>query len=501
MCRFTIGELARIVGAKAKETEGLFAGVSIDSRTIREGDCFFAIAGENFDGHAYVAEAFSKGATCAVVERDATEQPQEATARFEVDDRPVLKVRNTVKALGDFAREHRRQSSFKVVAITGSVGKTTTRQMVYHVLSQHYSVFQAPRNFNNAIGLPLALLGADPRDQIVVVELASNHPGEIGYLTRIARPDIAVVTNVYPVHLEGFGNLQTIVREKLSIADGLTGGGVLLINGDLDLLVGACRARASEFTTFGKSINCNFRVRDLSDDGFSSSFTIDDTRVYLPVPGLGNLENALAAWAVCSQFGLSIREFAQAVETLAPVAMRAEPLQIGTLTVLNDCYNANPASMKNALEMLRNLQSALDPGRNRRTVFICGDMAELGEQAEQLHAELGESVAGAGVQMLLAAGKFAQVTTEAAEKAASHNLQTARFQNTSSARSRLHEFVKDGDIILVKGSRTGKLETVTEKLRELFTRAGNECTVRVLRRPRHESRASKIRASTNKHRD
>jgi UDP-N-acetylmuramoyl-tripeptide--D-alanyl-D-alanine ligase len=487
MKELAVAELARIVRAEPGKREGTVTGVSVDSRTTKEGDCFFAIRGENFDGHDYAPAAFSRGATCAVVERDIEERSR--------GTKPMLKISDTVQALGDLAREYRKQSHFKVVAITGSVGKTTTRQIVYHVLSRHYRVSQSPKNFNNNIGLPLALLGADPKDQVVVAELGSNHPGEIACLTRIAHPDIAVVTNVYPAHLKGFGSLQTIVQEKLSIADGLVDGGVLVINGDLNVLVGACRTRATEFTTFGKSPDCDFQVRDITHDGFSSSFTIDGEQIHLPVPGLGNVENAAAAWAVCSQFDTTIHEFAQAVATLPAVAMRAEPLQIGTLTVLNDCYNANPASMKNALDMLRNLRNALDPNRNRRTVFICGDMAELGRQAEQLHAELGDLVAQAEVQVLLAVGEFAEVTTAAAKGAATYDLQAVCFEDTSSACSRLHEFVEDYDIILVKGSRTGKLETAVEKLKELFTGVGTRHTIRELRRgaPQvsHESQASR----------
>lgn len=487
MNELTIAELARIVRAEPGRREGTLAGVSVDSRTTKDRDCFFAIRGDNFDGHDYVAAAFSRGAKCAVVERDIKERSCGAM--------PVLKVGDTVQALGDLAGEYRKRCRFKIVAITGSVGKTTTRQIAYHVLSQHYRTSQAPRNFNNAIGLPLALLWADPEDQVVVAELGSNHPGEIAYLTGIARPDIAVVTNVYPSHLEGFGTVNTIVREKLSIADGLVGGGVLVINGDLDVLVGACRARKTEFVTFGRSADCDFRARDIVHDGFGSSFVIDGEQIHLPVPGQGNVENALAAWAVCSRFGITIHEFARAVATLPNVAMRAEPLQIGTLTVLNDCYNANPASMKNALGMLIHLQNALDPGRNRRTVFICGDMGELGGQAEQFHAELGALVARAKAQILLAVGEFAEVTTAAAKNAATYDLQTACFENTSSACSRLHEFVRDGDIILVKGSRVGKLELAIEKLRELFEETGTRRPIgelhRGVTRARQESQTSR----------
>jgi len=495
MKKFSIADLTRIIKAyPAKDTshesratsDVSFTGVSIDSRTTKAGDCFFAIPGENFDGHDYVLDAFAKGAVCAVVSKklkNSKFKNQKSKIRY-----CLLKVEDTVKALGDFAREYHRQAGFKVVAITGSVGKTTTRHIAYYVLSRHFRVFQSPKNFNNNIGLPLTLLGADPQDQIVIAELGTNHPGEIGYLTRIALPDIAVITNVHPAHLEGFGDIETIISEKLSIAEGLSQDGILIINADLVKWLNGNRLN-QKIITFGKSDNANYRASNITFDGISSRFAIDSTEVYLPLAGPGNVENALAACAVCSQLGLTIGDFAKAVsaeEGLSPVSMRAEVLQIGTLTVLNDCYNANPASMKNALDILANLGSTpLDNSikykdrpkmkeyltgstQKRRLVFICGNMAELGRQSELLHAELGASIAKARVQLLLAVGKFANIIAQAAKRTADsirHEMQIECFEDALSTCNNLQKFIKDYDIILVKGSRTAKLEVVVEKLK------------------------------------
>jgi UDP-N-acetylmuramoyl-tripeptide--D-alanyl-D-alanine ligase len=458
MKEFSIKDLARIIKAEpTKDTSGIIAGVSTDSRTTKASDCFFAIPGENFDGHDYVSSAFAKGAVCTVVSRYPDNK--------KVPDKCLLKVEDTIKALGDFAGEYRRQAGFKVVAITGSVGKTTTRQIIYHVLSRHFHVYQSPRSFNNKIGLPLTLLGSDPQDQIIVAELGSNHPGEISYLTRIAAPDIAVVTNVYPAHLEGFGSLSTIVQEKLSISEGLTSDSILIINADFEQLVDTCRANRTEFITFGKSEGSNYQAKNIRSDGLTNRFTIDETEVFLPLAGPGNVENALASWAVCSQFGLTIDDFAQAVKTFRHVSMRAELLQIGTLMVLNDCYNANPASMENALDIL----AGIDSTGKRRLVFICGDMAELGQHAEHLHAELGTYIAQSKVELLLAAGKFAKIAAEVAKSSAEYDLQVKCFEDTLSVCNNLHEFIKDYDIILVKGSRSARLEMAVEKLKELFS--------------------------------
>jgi len=460
MKEFPITDLAEITGAKfpssfSKYDSSSFIGVSTDSRSAKAGDCFFAIPGENFDGHDYVADAFAKGAVCAVISKDIGVEKSAGKCLIIVED--------TIKALGELAREYRRRAGYKVVAITGSAGKTTTRQIIYHVLSQRLRIHQSPKSFNNQIGLPLTLLGADLDAQIVIAELGSNHPGEISYLTRIAEPDIAVVTNVHPAHLEGFGDLQTIIQEKLSISEGLKPDGIFIINGDFDQLVDTCRAKSLSFKTFGKSDGCDYQAGNIRPDGTASRFTIDGTDVHLPLAGPGNVENALAAWAVCCKLGLNIGDFAEALRTLPPVSMRAEIHNIGTLTVLNDCYNANPASMRNALDIL----AQIDQTGQRRRVFICGDMAELGPQAGQLHAELGKYIIQAKVQLLLTAGRLAEITAANVRANSGDNIRIKCYEDAESVGNNLHKYIKDYDIILIKGSRVAGLETVVEKLKEL----------------------------------
>jgi len=461
MKKFAIKDLAKIINTKllvpSHEIQEV-TGVSTDSRTTKSGDCFFAITGENLDGHDYVSDAFDNGAVCAVVSKD--------TDSKKLTDHCILMVDDTIKALGQLAANYRKLCNFKVIAITGSVGKTTTRQIVYHVLSRHYNCCQAPKNFNNNIGLPLTLLGADPMHEIIIAELAANHPSEIEYLTEIARPNLALITNVHLAHLEGLGNIETIAAEKLSIAKGLPPNGTLIINAELvKWLNHQLPVTDYQIITFGKPDESDIKAKNITYSPKQSRFTINDTEVLLPLPGAGNVESALAAFSVCSRFGININDFAQAVKTLHAVPMRTELLQIGTLTVLNDCYNANPASMKNALDILANLGSA----ENRRLVFICSDMAELGRQAQTLHEQLGAHVPKANVRLLLTIGNFANITTKSAKKSAKYNLQTKSFEDTASACNNLHDYIKDDDIILVKGSRIAKLETVIEKIKELFT--------------------------------
>ncbi len=455
MKELRIISLAEIIKASPAEyADTLITGVSIDSRTAKPGDCFFAVAGENFDGHDFVADVFEKGAVCAVVNNNKT---------VKSSGKNILRVDDSVKALGDFARHYRKKSAFKVVAITGSVGKTTTRQIIYHVLARRFRTSQAPKNFNNHIGLPLTLLHADPLDEIVLAELGTSRPGDIEYLTRIALPDIAVITSIHPAHLEGLRNIQTIIQEKLSITKGLQPDGTLIVNADCEPLMDICCAEWFGFTAFGRSEDAHIRPQNITYKNAACRFTINSTKIELPLPGPGNLDNALAAWAVCAKFGITIDDFAEAVKTLSVIPMRAELLQAGTLTILNDCYNASPASMKNALSILSKISSH----KRRRSVFICGDMAELGAQTEKLHEELGETIAAANVGLLLTVGDNAKIAADNAKKKADYNLMVKSFKDTLSACNNLQKIIKDDDIILVKGSRINKLELAVEKLKLL----------------------------------
>ncbi len=457
---FSVRHLAQILGTEGTFPEAPFNSVNTDSRTAADGQCFFALRGERYDGHDYVADALAKGALCAVVE-NSFHGPESI-------EHKLLKVADTKKALGDFAAQYRKKCGFKVVAITGSAGKTTTRRIAAHVLSRHFRIFTAPKNFNNEIGLPLTLLSADPADEIVIAELGANHPGEIANLSRIAKPNIALVTNVYPSHLEGFGNIDTIAEEKLSIAQSLSNMGTLIINGDNEDLINACRSKDIAFESFGTSPDCDVRALEINCRASSIQFNIDSVRVTAGICGRGNVENALAAWAICRKFDISAADFAKAMVTTPVVASRLEVKRFGNVTVIDDCYNANPISMRNALDVLLQFSSA----ENARAVFICGDMAELGNQSKQLHAELGTYIAKSNVQLIIAVGPMASVAAAAAKDAAEYDLLIQRFEGVDSACDSLHKIVKDNDIVLVKGSRSATLEKAVEELQTIFQNPG-----------------------------
>ncbi len=438
----------------AAHADAIITTVSTDSRTMKPGDCFFAVKGDNFDGHDFLDQAIEKGARCVITQKD-----------FQSQKAAVLRVDDTIKALGDLARWYRRQIQAKVIAITGSAGKTTTRQIVFGALKDRFKCHQSPKSFNNNIGLPLTILAAEPEHEFLIVELGSNAPGEISYLTRIAQPDIALVTNIYPAHLEGFGCIENIVKEKASISEGLAPEVVLLINGDFEELVEHCRHLGAPYATFGKSPNCDIIGSDFVSHGMSGQLSVEGKTVDVPIAGSASLENTLAAWAACKHAGLSVDDFARAVKTFEAGDMRLEICKVGPLTVINDCYNANPASMKNAVDCLMQIAHA----GSGRTVFICAQMAELGDKSQQHHDRLGRLIGSAGIDVLLTAGPFARTTARAAQEKADVDFEFFEFDDAESLCNNLVDIIRDGDIILIKGSRSARLEKAVEKLQKLFS--------------------------------
>jgi UDP-N-acetylmuramoyl-tripeptide--D-alanyl-D-alanine ligase len=446
-----------------KYAELMIHGVSTDTRTIRRGDCFFAIAGPNFDGHHFIPQALEKGAACAVAQSQVA-LPSELQGR-------VIWVRDTVGALGQLAAWYRKRLAAKVVAITGSAGKTTARHIIHHVLSRRFNCYQAVKSFNNHIGLPLTILSAQPEHNVLLLELGSNHPGEIGTLTRIAQPDIALVTCVAPAHLEGFGTVENVIREKLSICEGLSASGLFILNGDQPNVVEYAKTLNRPFITFGISPTCDVRAQQLQSSGPDGQLTIENQTFAVPLPGRANLMNTLAAWSVCRTFGIPLPDFAEAVSSLQPMAMRMNIETVGLIKIINDSYNANPASMANALECL----AALAGRENRRSVFVSGCMAELGVASAKLHYELGQKAAQAGIGEIIAAGTFASDIIAGAVKAGLDTSCCRTFGDTQTLCDNLHSFVRPDDIILVKGSRTAGMEKAVETLKKLFAVVQMSC--------------------------
>ncbi|MCD4831378.1 MAG: UDP-N-acetylmuramoyl-tripeptide--D-alanyl-D-alanine ligase [Anaerohalosphaeraceae bacterium] len=453
--KITIQQLAQCLGVNIdKNQQAEITGASIDSRTIKKGDIFFALKGQNFDGADFLAQAFENGAVCAVVEKDISE-------KFPL---PLIRTKSVIESLGESANYIRKKSNFKLIAITGSAGKTTTRNIIYHILSKNFKCCQSPKNFNNNIGLPLTILNAPENTQIVIAELGSSTPGEIAQLTKIATPDIAVITNICPAHLQGFGNIEAIIAEKASIAKGLRPGGKFIINGQSAGLRDYCRQNGFEFSTFGDSKDCDTFAANIKTQAFSSSFKIDSQLVTLPLIGSANVENAIAAWTVCKNFGITPQQFSDDITSVRPVDMRLVPLTIGKAVILDDCYNANPASMLNAINTL----TAIGKAKKARTVFICGKMGELAGQSVGYHRELGQKCALLKIDVLLSTkGDAAEIVTSAREHA-NYEITAEVFENTGQLCNNLHKFLQPDDIILIKASRSERFESVSREIKKII---------------------------------
>jgi len=459
MKRLFLNEIRECIGGHGiGEPDGsaAAAGVSIDSRNVAEGDIFFAIRGERFDGHQFVAAAFECGAAGAVVERLPDDVPADRRNR-------VLRVDDTVRALGRLAACYRKGLSGTVIAVTGSNGKTTTRDMIHHVLSKHLAGKRSIKSYNNHIGVPLTLLDAEPGEDFLVVEAGSNHPGEIDYLGGIIRPDIAVITQVAETHLEGFGTIEHVAAEKASLAKHVTAGGAVVVNGDREMLLRLIEPPSRAVVVkFGQSEHNDLRLTGVKAGFDEARFSVNDRFAFrLPAPGRHNAFNAVAAIAVARRMGLEMDQIATALEDFRLPSMRLEVLRLPDLTVVNDAYNANPTSMASALETLGSLDGS------GRVVFFCGDMRELGPGSERFHRELGQRIAAGRVNVLLTVGSETRATADEAMRSGLRSDQVSHFANSSEAAEAADRIVREGDTVLLKGSRSIGLEAVAERLKRL----------------------------------
>jgi UDP-N-acetylmuramoyl-tripeptide--D-alanyl-D-alanine ligase len=426
-------------------------GVSTDSRTIRPGEIFFALPGARVDGHDFVASVLERGAAAAVVSRAVTVPPQLQGRVFLVAD--------TLRALGDSARAYRRAWGGRIVAVTGSNGKTTTREMIHHLLSDKMPCKRSPRSYNTDVGVPLTLFMAAPEDRALVVEMGTNAPGEIAELAAIAEPDMGVITSIAETHLEGLGSIAGVANAKAELLDALGEKGTAFLNADDAWFKHLAGHQRGPMVSYGVSEMAAFRGQDVEAAERGYGFTIrGGIRVQLPVPGWHNVSNALAALAVADHFGLDLADAARRFESFQLPEMRYQVECIRGVTVVFDGYNANPGSMRAALQTFRETRV---PGRK---VAVLGDMLELGENSEPLHRSLGADVARAGVTALWAVGRFAPCVAVAAGENGLPG-PAAHCSDLDLAAGEVCGYLKPGDALLIKGSRGMKLERLVEKLR------------------------------------
>jgi len=448
-----------IVGAVGRRPERRWwkaTGVSTDSRRIEEGSLFVALAGERYDGHNFVCEALEQGAVAAIVSK-------QVTLPERLSDRPLIQVPNTRKALGDIARMYRKRWGGIVVAVTGSNGKTTCKEMAFEIVSAAMPAKRSPASFNNDVGVPLTIFQIDSRDKVLVLEMATSAPGEIRYLADIARPDMVLITNIAETHLEGLGSVEGVMEAKAEVFERLGPAGVAILNADdpwTPVLIGR---RHGLIMTYGTGHPAMVHGENVhrARTGFRFS-TEDGTDFELRVPGEHNVLNALGAIAVGRMLQVGPAAMAEALRRFRLPPMRLSIEENNGLILINDAYNANVGSMRAALAELDSLDV------EGRKVMVCGDMLELGEQSDVLHRELGEMIAASTVDVLWAIGGQSAITAYAARFASGSRPIVIHTMQVEDAVGQVAEFVREGDAVLVKASRAMRLERIVHGIRSRF---------------------------------
>jgi UDP-N-acetylmuramoyl-tripeptide--D-alanyl-D-alanine ligase len=441
------------------EAATVLRGATRDSREVRPGDLFVAVAGEKFDGHRFVASAFEAGAAAAVVSKSPIPD-----FRFPISDFPNRKsplwplvlVDDTVAAYGELGAWWRTRVPARVVGVTGSNGKTTTKEMTAHLLSALGPTVCSEANHNNHFGVPETLLRIEPHHRFAVVEMGTNHFGELPALARLVRPDVGLITNVGPAHLEAFGSEEGVAREKGRLLDFIASGGLAVLHADDPWSWRLAEGHAGRKATFGFSERADWRATDFEQGPDSIRFTVERTGdvVTVPVVGRWQVANCLAALAVASEMGLSVREAAERFKVVQTPEWRMDIRRFGDVTLLLDCYNANPASMRGAIEVLASYPC---PGRR---VAVLGDMLELGGASEAAHREIGGLVASSGVDLLCAVGEAAFFLVGEALSQGMSPSNVSWSPDCESAAPWLKYQLEPADTVLFKASRGVRLEEV-----------------------------------------
>lgn len=449
-----LSQIAQMAGGLLSAGDGtvVIDKVSTDSRTIKHGELFVALRGENFDGHRFVEVVAATGAAGAIVESDWKGNVPQNFA--------LIRAKETLLAYQQLAANYRKSLKLNVVAITGSNGKTSTKDFAAAVLARRFRVTKTQGNFNNHVGLPRTILEATSQDEVAVWEIGMNHPGEIAVLSKIAAPDVGIITNIGVAHIEFMGSRERIAEEKGALAEAVGAEGTLILNADDSFSEGiAARARGKVIlagTTAG-----TIRASEVNQSGGATDFTILEgahrCRAQLPVPGLHMVQNALFAVAAGRVFGLSLEDCAAGLVAAPLTKARLQVKEIRGVQFLDDSYNANPDSMKAALRTLVELDA------EGQRIAVLGEMRELGDESERGHREVGEIAAALKVDHLIAIGNVAASISDAAKRAGLENSSTVA--STAEAAGLLVELAAPGDLILIKGSRLARTEQVIEAFR------------------------------------
>jgi UDP-N-acetylmuramoyl-tripeptide--D-alanyl-D-alanine ligase len=452
IAEFIAASLPAVTSMSDKSAMAL--GYSIDSRTVRSGELFFAVKGERLDGHDFVEHSLNRGALAAVVEKSQLSRYSNAT--------PLLAVDDTLVALQTLATAVRKKWGKTAIGVTGSMGKTTTKEALSHLLSIKYRVHRTKGNFNNHFGLPLGLLTLEPEHDLAVVEMGMSNAGEIATLTRIALPNQAVITNVAPVHLENFDSLAGIARAKYELIEALPNNGTAVLNADDEYVSQFGRDFKGKVIRYGCKPIADVRAENielLGAEGARFDLISHDVRqsVQSPLMGKHNIYNVLAASALTLEHGITPSEIASALPTLQPADKRGQVVKVGNIAVLYDCYNSSPKALMSAVETLAAMNGS-------RHIVVAGEMLELGDTGEELHRECGRYIAGVQargnkINFLLGVRGLAQPMVEAAQKA---GVEAAFVATPEEAGDWLARETREGDVVLLKASRGVKLEKALE---------------------------------------
>ena len=451
--KFRVDEIVDATGGRlvAGPPEADAGTVCTDTRLLARAQTFLALRGERFDGHDFLADAVGRGAACLVVDRR-NRLPESALSPTVA----MVVVGSTLDALSALGRAARARLACPVVAVTGSCGKTTVKDMLGQILIRHLRGRTPRASFNNRIGVPLTLLDAEPEDEFVLCEIGTNAPGEVAHLAQIARPTIGIVTLVAPVHLEGLGTLDDVAEEKAALVEAIPPDGAAILNADdprVAAMAERCRGRV---VTVGLTWEADFQAGHVIQTDHGLYFTTTGSAGFeIPVLGEHQAVLALAAAAAARELGVSLEESAAALRVFKPPPMRLVAEEAGDVVVVNDAYNANPSSTAVALGLL-----ALWP--ERRKVFFCGDMLELGAESRTHHEQLGRAIAESGVVRLVCVGAESKATAATAVAAGLAAENVTSVPDADAAAAMASDVVADGDVVLVKGSRAVRMETVAE---------------------------------------
>lgn len=455
MQAMTCGEIIRATnGVLLSGDAGIsFPGISIDSRKVKEGELFIPIAGQRYDGHDFISNSLDKGAAGVLTQKDT--EPYGSKC--------IIKVQDTLKALGDITAYYRQKFSIPFIGITGSVGKTGTKDMIAEVLSRKYNVLKTEGNYNNEIGLPLTLLNMDTPHEVAVVEMGMSGFGEIRRLSSILKPDIAVITNIGVSHMEKLGSRQNILKAKLEILEGLDKNGLLILNGDDKLLYGLKNLLEFKTVFYGMEEGVSYQVYNIKSQGEQGIYfeiTIDgrDYKVHIPVPGVHNVYNALAAIAVGVELKVPVELIIDGIGKFNPGEMRLNIISSKCLKIIDDCYNASPQSMEAAIGVLSEI------GINSRKIAVLGGMLELGGLSCKAHFDVGKFAVSKGIDYIITVGEDGKNIALGAVNAGADTRKVKSFGNNSETVDYLKGTVKNGDIILIKGSRGMKMEEIVKAL-------------------------------------